>query len=236
MRETGSPVLPSLSRVVCSGVSEPLVTLPGSCQWPFLASFPYHSQSQAPFAGRHTPASSVLQACPPPCQPDLPLTGFRFARARCCAGLPVLPRFPSSAHTDASTPAGTTRCSCRLSSQVVFGLPLISGGSAHTLPFSRPAQRSFTFRSARSPSCSTQPFSPECFSPCRTLQVESGAGAPALGSGGLSVAFAPCLQFGSLDRVSSPPLIKPDVRISRIRLSCESTPSPTEDPWSSAQV
>ena len=66
--------------------------------------------------------------------------------------------------------------------------------------------------------------------------VESGAGAPALGSGGLSVAFAPCLQFGSLDRVSSPPLIKPDVRISRIRLTYEITPSPTEDPWSSAQV
>ena len=169
MREIGVSVLPSLSRVVCSGVSEPLVTLPGSCQWPFLASFPYHSQSQAPFAGRHTPASSVHRTCPPPCQPGRPLTGFRFARARCCAGLPVLPRFPSSVHTDAITPAGTTRCSCRLSSQVVIGLPLITGGSAPTLPFSRPAQRSFTFRSARSPSCSTQPFSPECFSPCRTL-------------------------------------------------------------------
>ena len=190
----------------------------------------------------------------------------------------MLPRFPFSVHTDASTPAGTTRCSCRLSSQVVVGLPLISGGSAPTLPFSR-IQRNvvcrythpvgshialfedclnpghfllksrlphcpfrgllsvqFKFRPVRSPSCSTQPFSPECFSPCRTLQIESGAGAPALGSGGLSVAFAPCLQFGSLDRVSSPPLIKPDVRISRIRLTDEITPSPTEDPWSSAQV
>ena len=219
---------------------------------PRLASFPYPSRSQAPFAGRHYSASSVLRTCPPPCQPGLPLTGFRFARARCCAWLPVLPRFPSSVHTDASTPAGTTRCSCRLSSQVVIGLPLISGGSAPTLPFSRPAQRSFTFRSARSLSCSTQPFSPECFSPCRTLHdpprllptettivgwashptrktrlstahVESGAGALALGSGGLSVAFAPCLQFGSLDCVSSPPLIKPDVRISRIRLTDEIT-------------
>ncbi len=49
--------------------------------------------------------------------------------------------------------------------------------------------------------------------------VESGAGAPALGSGGMSVAFAPGPQSGSPGRVSSPPLIKPDVRISRIRLS-----------------
>ena len=158
MREIGVSVLPSLSRVVCSGVSEPLVTLPGSCQWPFLASFPYHSQSQAPFAGRHTPASSVLQACPPPCQPGQPLTGFRFALPRCCAGLPVLPRFPSSAHTDAITPVGTVRCSCRLSSQTVVGLPLGPGGSAPTLPFSRPARCSLTFRPVRSLSCSTQPF------------------------------------------------------------------------------
>ena len=59
--------------------------------------------------------------------------------------------------------------------------------------------------------------------PCQEVVVESGAGAPVVWSGGLSVAFAPCLQFGSLDRVSSPPLIKPDVLISRIRLTDEIT-------------
>ena len=136
---------------------------------PRLASFPYPSRSQTPCAGRHTSASSVHRVCPPPCQPGLPLTGFQFTLPRYRTGLPVLPRFPSSAHADASTPAGTTRCSCRLPSRAVNGLPLITGGSAPTLTFSRPAQRSFTFRSARSLSCSTQPFSPECFSPCRTL-------------------------------------------------------------------
>ena len=188
-----------------------------------------------------------------PCQPGLPLTGFQFTLPRCCTGLPVLPRFPSSVHTDASTPAGTTRCSCRLSSQVVFGLPLITGGSAPTLPFSRPAQRSIQISACavaellnatlchRSASNHVAPsiIRSGCYQPKRqlfgwashptrktrlsTAHVESGAGALALGSGGLSVAFAPCLQFGSLDCVSSPPLIKPDVRISRIRLTDEIT-------------
>ena len=41
-------------------------------------------------------------------------------------------------------------------------------------------------------------------------------------------------QSGSLGRVSSPPLIKPDVRISRIRLSDEIMPSRSEGPLSSA--
>ena len=41
-------------------------------------------------------------------------------------------------------------------------------------------------------------------------------------------------QSGSLGRVSSPPLIKPDVRFSRIRLSDEIMPSRSKGPWSSA--
>ena len=41
-------------------------------------------------------------------------------------------------------------------------------------------------------------------------------------------------QSGSHDCVSSPPLIKPDVRISRIRLSDEIMPSHSEGPWSFA--
>ena len=98
-----------------------------------LASFPYPSRSQTPCAGRHTSASSVHRVCPPPCQPGLPLTGFQFTLPRCCTGLPVLPRFPSSAHADASTPVGTARCSCRLPSRAVNGLPLITGGSAHPI-------------------------------------------------------------------------------------------------------
>ena len=46
--------------------------------------------------------------------------------------------------------------------------------------------------------------------------------------------FCPGPQSGSVGRVSSPPFIKPDMRISRIRLSDEIIPSPTEGPWSSA--
>ena len=38
-------------------------------------------------------------------------------------------------------------------------------------------------------------------------------------------------QSGSHDRVSRPPLIKPDVQVSRIRLSDEIMPSPTEGVW-----
>ena len=71
-------------------------------------------------------------------EPGLPLTRFRFARARYYAGLPVLHRLPSSARADTITPVGAVRCSCRLSSQTVVGLPLGPGGSSPTLPFSRP--------------------------------------------------------------------------------------------------
>ncbi len=44
-----------------------------------------------------------------------------------------------------------------LASRTAIGLPLKSGGSTPAAPFSRPAQRSLTFRPARLLSCSTQP-------------------------------------------------------------------------------
>ena len=77
--------------------------------------------------------------------------------------------------------------------------------------------------------------------------VESGAGAPALGSGGTTPFVGdavapkgiPSLSFRSsvrpLGHVSRPLLIKPDVRISRIRLSDEIMYSPTEGHVSSTQ-
>ena len=43
-------------------------------------------------------------------------------------------------------------------------------------------------------------------------------------------------QSGSHGRVSSPPLIKPDVRIYRIRLSDEIMPSLSKGPWSCTAV
>ena len=66
----------------------------------------------------------------------------------------------------------------------------------------------------------------------RRQVVESGAGAPASGSGGLSVAFAPGLSPAPVTAFPVPPLIKPDVRFSRIRLSDGIMPSPTEGSWS----
>ena len=102
-------------------------------------------------------------------------------------------------------------------------LPRYSGGSASALPVSRPAQRSLALRPAWSLSHPRRPVTPKCFSRSRYLlqplrllpagatvagrdshpqgdgafprrTVESRTGAPALGSGGLSGAFAPGLS------------------------------------------
>ena len=41
----------------------------------------HRSSPEAPFRRRHYPASPVIRASPPPCRPDLALTGCRLARA-----------------------------------------------------------------------------------------------------------------------------------------------------------
>ena len=98
----------------------------------------------------------------------------------------------------------------------------------------------FYFRAFRSPG---SPRAPAGYH----YEVESGAGAPALGSGGTTPFVGdavapkgiPSLSFRSsvrpLGHVSRPLLIKPDVRISRIRLSDEIMYSPTEGHVSSTQ-
>ena len=93
-----------------------------------------------------------------PARPGLSLTGFRLARATPPSGLPVLPRLPSSMHADTTTPAGTARCLCRFASRPVVGLPLISGGSAPALPFSRPARCSRNVPACMVAELLTQPF------------------------------------------------------------------------------
>ena len=65
-RGISARVLPSLSHVTRSGVSEPFLTLLDLHQWSRLASFPYRSRPRAPSLRRHYPASSVIQAPPPP--------------------------------------------------------------------------------------------------------------------------------------------------------------------------
>ena len=46
-----------------------------------LSPFSHPSSPEAPFLDRHYPASSVVRASPPPCQPGLTLAGFRLMRA-----------------------------------------------------------------------------------------------------------------------------------------------------------
>ena len=52
------------------------------------SSFRHRSSPEAPSLDRHYPVSSVLRASPPPCQPGLPLAGFRLARAHHRQGFP----------------------------------------------------------------------------------------------------------------------------------------------------
>ena len=71
------------------------------------------------------------------------------------------------------------------------------------------------------------------------FKVESRTGAPTLGSGGTTpLSGIPSLSFRSSVRLPWPrfqsPLIKPDVRISRIRLSGEIMPSRSAGPWTRA--
>ena len=51
------------------------------------------STPEAPFLDGRYPASSVLQASPPPCRPGLPLAGFRLPRARHRLGFPCCHAF-----------------------------------------------------------------------------------------------------------------------------------------------
>ncbi len=169
------------------------------------------------------------------------------------SGLPVLPRFPSSAHAGASTPAEADRCVCRLLPGPPSAFPLLQEGRLPRLSFE--ACAAFTHIPARAvaepPKAAllhqsasvyivTSVNRSGCCQPKR--QLLSGfrtrkENAPFHGArrvGGWRASFrvrwlvrrfrsGP--QSGSLGRVSSPPLIKPDVRISRIRLSDGIMPS-----------
>ena len=109
-RESADQVLPSLSHVARSGVSERSPTLLDSRQWscPCLLSVPF--PTQGPFPRRALPRvpgttgpSATLPARPAP-------RGVPVAACTAPAGVPVLLRLPSSMHADAITPAETGRC------------------------------------------------------------------------------------------------------------------------------
>ena len=84
------------------------------------------------------------------------------------AGLPVLPRLPSSMHAGANTPAGPVGA-CVARFPAGDSLPLNNGGSAPALTVSRPARRSLMFRPAWSQSRPEAAVTPQCFKPCRYL-------------------------------------------------------------------
>ena len=97
------------------------------------------------------------------CSSDLPsltLAGCRFSSRQESAGASrVADAFLFHA-CRRPYPGGTPGLG-RSSSARGSGLPRMSGGSAPTLPFSRPARRSLSFRPACSPSRPRRPSSPE---------------------------------------------------------------------------
>ena len=103
-----------------------------------------------------------------PLRPDLTLAGCRLARATPPAGLPVLRPFPSSMRAAATTPAEPAGA-CVARYPAAGSLPCISGGSASTLPVSRPARRSLALRPAWSLSRLRGPLPSECFGRYRYL-------------------------------------------------------------------
>ena len=71
------------------------------------------SRTEAPSLCRHYPASSVLQASPPPCWPDLTLAGCRLARATPpdrASRVASIPLFHACCR---QYPGGTRRCTRR---------------------------------------------------------------------------------------------------------------------------
>jgi hypothetical protein len=186
------------------------------------------ARSQGPLLRRHYPASMLLRPCPTPAR----AAACRDVEAATLArdGSPPITRitFPTCR---AHYPGGSSGCACRLLPHSC-SLPQMAGGSASALSLSRPAQASLALRPAGSLSRPEATFVTR-LQPLRlparaarqlpdqstTLRVESSStGDPRL-RGARRVEDG----RGSLGRLATPrfpsPLIKPDVRISRIRLS-----------------
>ena len=166
--ETSGRVLPWLSHVIRSGVSEPSLTLSGSRQWSRLPSFPHRSRTRAPSLHRRYPASAVIQAPPPPCRPGLPLTGFRLARGHATDRVSRVATVPLFHACRRQYPGGVGRCARRSLPGRCQPSPLF-GGSAPALHVSRPARRSLALRPTWSLSRPGRPVAPECFSRSRYL-------------------------------------------------------------------
>ena len=160
-REIAVRVLPSLSHVARSGVSEPLadpVRLSPVIMSPCLLSVPFPTQGPFRSAGI-TPRLRYYGPIRHPCRPGLPLAGSRSPRARHRQGFPCCCAFHLPCMPTPLPRQKPDRCARRSLPNPVGGLPLITGGSASALTVSGPARRSLAFRPAWSLSRPRRPRS-----------------------------------------------------------------------------
>ena len=109
--------------------------------------FQERARSQVPFLDRHCPASSVIRTCPPPQTAQPAPHGVPVERHDLSPlGLPVFRRFPLPCMP---TPLPRrNRWMLSLSCPTAAAFPKNQTGRLPRLFFSRPAQRSLTFRPA----------------------------------------------------------------------------------------
>ena len=136
-------VLPSLSHVAPAGVSQPLME---SLIVNLLSLSPLQrfSRTRGPSLHRHYPTSTVLRPHPPPQKAgsvsrDTPVD--QLATPITLRGFPCYVHLPST-HMPSPLPRWNVRMLMSFNYSRHGGLPHKPGGSASTLEFSRPAQRS----------------------------------------------------------------------------------------------
>ena len=193
-REIAVRVLPSLSHVARSGVSERSPTLLGSRQWSCPCPLSVPLPTQGPFPRRALPRvpGTTGPSATPPARP-VP-RGVPVAVCTAPAGLPVLPRIPSSTRADATTPAETSRLSRRSLPGRSAAFPFLAEGRLPRLMFrgllsvhSRFGPRGrwasyrlssslgrlhrFRLRARLGYRVSCKALLPECFSSCRYLHA-----------------------------------------------------------------
>jgi len=140
----------SMASKVLSVTAESLMELIGKANLRTLGLFQEHARSQAPFLDRHYPASTVLRACPPP-QTAQPAPHGVLVESHDLSplGLPVFRRFSLPCMPTPLPRRNRWMLSLSCPTTTAFPKKEIGGDrSASALSFSRPAQRSLTFRPA----------------------------------------------------------------------------------------
>src|SRR6202521_5446841 len=157
---SGSSAIPSLWRATPLAASGLFLEAPGSCHSPRLCLVSVVLEPRPLCSTGITRLPRYYGPLRHPKRPSLTLAGCRFSSRQETAGVSrVADAFLFHAcrrHYPGGTPGLRRSSSARDS-----GLPQETGGSAPTLPFSRPARRSLSFRPACSPSRPRRPFTPE---------------------------------------------------------------------------